>query len=87
MLYQILVYTIPEKNEKVIQITKFNISAPVWNEKIQLHAGSDSVSDIQDYFEYIINKHETVIQESCIHLFQINNLASYSIFHLNILYF
>ena len=87
MLYQILVYTIPEKNEKVIQINKFNISAPVWNEKIKLHAGSDSVSDIQDYFEYIINKHETVIQESWIHLFQINNLASYSIFHLKKFYF
>ena len=87
MLYQILVYTIPEKNEKVIQINKFKISAPVWNEKLQLPAGSDSVSDIQDYFEHIINKPEIVIQESCIHLFRINNLASYSIFHLKILYF
>ena len=74
MLYQILVYTIPENNEKVIQINKFNISAPVWNEKLQLPAESDSVSDIQDYFEYITNKHETVIQDSCIHLFQINNV-------------
>ena len=32
---------------------KFNISAPTWNYKFELLDGSYSVSDIQDYFEYI----------------------------------
>ena len=32
----------------------------MWNEKFELSNGSYSVSDIQDYFEYIIKKHETV---------------------------
>ena len=32
----------------------FNISAPTWNDKFNLPSGSYSVSDIQDYFEYII---------------------------------
>ena len=32
---------------------KFNISAPTWNDKFELPDGSYSVSDIQDYFEYI----------------------------------
>ena len=32
---------------------KFKISAPTWNDKFELSDGSYSVSDIQDYFEYI----------------------------------
>ena len=39
---------------------KFKISAPAWNDKFNLVDGSYSVSNIQDYFEYIIEKHETV---------------------------
>ena len=35
----------------------FKISAPTWNEKIELPDGSYSVADIQDYFEYILKKH------------------------------
>ena len=33
---------------------KFKISAPTWNDKFELLDGSNSVSDIQDYFEYIL---------------------------------
>ena len=36
---------------------KFKISAPTWNEEFTLPDGSYSVSDIQDYFEYIFKKH------------------------------
>ena len=36
---------------------KFKISAPTWNDKLKLPDGSYSVSDIQDYFEYILKKH------------------------------
>ena len=39
---------------------KFKITAPTWNDEFNLPDGSYSVSDIQDYFEYIINKHETI---------------------------
>ena len=39
---------------------KFKISAPTWNDKFNLPNGSYSVSDIQDYSEYVIEKHETV---------------------------
>ena len=35
---------------------KFKISAPNWNDKFDLPDGSYSMSDIQDYFEYIIEK-------------------------------
>ena len=33
---------------------EFKISAPAWNDEFILPDGSYSVSDIQDYFEYII---------------------------------
>ena len=36
---------------------KFKISAPTWNDKFELPDGSYSVSDIQDYFEYILKNH------------------------------
>ena len=36
---------------------KFKISAPTWNYKFELPDGSYSVSNIQDYFEYIFKKH------------------------------
>ena len=39
---------------------KFKISAPTWNDKFNLPDRSNSVSDIQDYFEYITKKHETI---------------------------
>ena len=34
----------------------FKISAPTWNDNFGLHDESYSISDIQDYFEYIIKK-------------------------------
>ena len=43
---------------------KFKISAPTWNVKFELPDGSYSVSDIQDYFEYIFKKHEEHIDKS-----------------------
>ena len=39
---------------------KFKISAPTWNETFDLPDGSYSIDDIQDYFEFIIKKHETL---------------------------
>ena len=36
---------------------KFKKSAPTWNDKFKLPDGSCSISNIQDYFEYILKKH------------------------------
>ena len=35
---------------------KFKISAPTWNDEFELPDGLYPVSDIQDYFEYILEK-------------------------------
>ena len=45
------------KNVKSSYNNKFKISAPTLSEKFELPDGSYSVSDIQDYFEYILKKH------------------------------
>ena len=37
---------------------KFKISAPTWNEEFTIPDGSYSISDIQDYFEYILKAHD-----------------------------
>ena len=41
---------------------KVKISAPTWNDTFDLLDGSYSISDIQDYFEFIIKKHETLTE-------------------------
>ena len=41
---------------------KFKISAPIWDDTFDLLDGSYSIVDIQDYFEFIIKKHETLTE-------------------------
>ena len=40
---------------------KFRISAPTWNDKFDLPDGSYSVSDTQNYFEYLKKKMKRLI--------------------------
>ena len=40
---------------------KFKLSAPTWNDKFELPDGLHSVSDIQDYFEYILKNMEKIL--------------------------
>ena len=49
-----------EKIKKSYKNNEFKISVQTWNEELELPDGSNSVSDIKDYFEYIIKRHETV---------------------------
>ena len=60
LLYQSLELTIDGKKLKINLKNRFKISAPTWNEEWELDDGSYYVSDIHDYFEYIIQKHEKV---------------------------
>ena len=48
---------------------KFKISAPTWNDKFELPDGSYSVLDIQDYFEYILIKHEEDIDKLSVQIY------------------
>ena len=48
---------------------KFKISAPTWNDTFDLPNGSDSISDIQHYFEFIIKKHESLTENPPIQIY------------------
>ena len=60
---------------------KFKISVPTWNEKFELPDRSYSVSDIQDYSEYIIKKYETVTDNPSIRMYinKIENRITFKI--------
>ena len=48
---------------------KFKISAPTWNDKFRLPDGSYSVSNIQDYLEYILKKHGENINKPSVQIY------------------
>ena len=48
---------------------KFRISAPTWNDTFDLPDSSYSIKDIQDYFEFIIRKYETLTENPPIQIY------------------
>ena len=60
---------------------KFKISAPTWNDEFELPDGSYSVSDIQDYFEYILKKHGEDIDKPSVQIYvnKIENRVTFKI--------
>ena len=48
---------------------KFKIFTPTWHETFDLPDGSFSIADIQDYFEFIIKKHETLTENPSIQIY------------------
>ena len=60
---------------------KFKISAPTWSEEFELPDGSYSISDIQDYFEYILKKHSGSVANPSIRIYinRIENRITFKI--------
>ena len=60
---------------------KFKISAPTWSEEFKLPDGSYSVQDIQDYFEYILKKHNESVDNPSIRIYinKIENRITFEI--------
>ena len=48
---------------------KFKISDPTWSDEIELPEGSYSISNIQDYFEYILKKHSENVDNPSIRIY------------------
>ena len=48
---------------------KFIVSAPAWNDTFDLPDGYNSVENIQDYFEFIIKKHETLTTNAPVQIY------------------
>ena len=59
----------------------FKISTPTWNEKFELPDGSYFVSDIQDYFEYILKQHVENIDKPSVQTYvnKIENSVTFKI--------
>ena len=60
---------------------KFKISAPTRNETFDLPVGSYNISEIQDYIEYIIKRHET-IGENALILIYANTINNRTVFKI-----
>ena len=69
------------KNVKSSYNNKFKISARTWSEDFKLPDGSYSVSDIQDYFEYILKKHSESVDNPSIRVYvnRIENRITFKI--------
>ena len=60
---------------------KFKISTSTWNDKSELPDGSYSISDIQDYFKYILKKHGENIDKPPVQIYvnKIENRITFKI--------
>ena len=64
---------------------KFKISSPTWNDTFDLLDGSYNISEIQDYIEYIIKKHETIGENAPI-LIYANTINNRIVFKIKTVY-
>ena len=60
---------------------KFKISSPTWNEEFILPDGFYSISDILDYFQYILKKHGENIDKPSIQIY-VNKIENRIIFKI-----
>ena len=61
-LANLSIYYTWKNSKSAYNKNKFKTSAPNWNDEFDLLDGSYSTADIQDYFEFIIKKHETLTE-------------------------
>ena len=68
-LVNLSIYYVWKNIKSEYNSNKFKTSAPTWNETFDLPDGSYSIADIQDYFEFIIKKHETLTENPSIQIY------------------
>ena len=61
---------------------KFKILAPTWSDEFALPDGSYSISDIHDYFEYILKKHSENVDNPSIRIY-VNKIENRVTFKIN----
>ena len=64
---------------------KLKIFVPTWNESFGLPDGSYSISDIQDYFEFIIKKYETFTENPPVQIY-VNRIKTRIFFRIKTRY-
>ena len=68
-LVNLSIYYIWKNIKSEYNNNKFKISASTWNETFDILDGSYCTSDIQDYFEFIIEEHETLTENPSIEIY------------------
>ena len=71
------------KCKKSYKNNKFKISAPTWNEKLELPKASYFASHIQHTFKYIIKKHQIGTDNPAIRIY-VNKIEKKIGLHLNL---
>ena len=80
-LANLSIYYTWKNNKFECNNNKFKTSAPTWNDEFNLPDGSYSISDIQDYFEYIIKKHETIADNPPVQIY-VNKIKNRIVFKI-----
>ena len=57
------------------------MSAATWNDEFDLPVGSYSNGDIQDYFEFIVKKHETIANNPPVQIY-VNRIKNRIVFKI-----
>ena len=60
---------------------KFKISASTWNDEFYLLDGSYAIADIQDYFGFIVKKHETLTKNPPVQIY-VNKIKNRIVFKI-----
>ena len=68
-LANLSIYYIWKNIKSEYKNNKFKISAPTWDDTFNLSDRSYSIADIQDYFEFIIKKHEALTENSSVQIY------------------
>ena len=74
-LSNLSIYYTWKKIKSSYNTNKFKISTPTWSKDFELPDGSYSISDIQDYFEYILEKYSESVDNPSIRIY-INNIEN-----------
>ena len=62
---------------------EFKISVPTWNDTFDFPDGSYSISDIPDYFEFVIKKHVTLTENPIIQIY-VNRVKNIIVFKIKL---
>ena len=68
-LANLRVYYVWKTVKSAYSNNKLKISAPTWNNTFDLPDGSYSISDIQDYFEFVTKKQETLTENPPVQIY------------------
>ena len=80
-LANLSIYYTWKNNKSEYNNNKCKISASTWNYTFDLPDGSYSIADIQDYFEFIIKKNETLTENPPVQIY-VNNIKNRIVFKI-----